>query len=97
MNINVFHQFQPGGMPQRGPRGDWNRPPGNMHQGGGFQGKKFDEICFLFFLKFVYCDKILDYSEYIDFPHAAYMRRGIYEAKTTAQLYNITNLLVRCQ
>ncbi|XP_031637360.1 cleavage and polyadenylation specificity factor subunit CG7185 isoform X1 [Contarinia nasturtii] len=26
--------FQPGGMPPRGPRGDWNRPPGNMHQGG---------------------------------------------------------------
>lgn len=25
-------------MPPRGPRGDWNRPPGNMHQ--GFQGKK---------------------------------------------------------
>lgn len=27
-------------MPPRGPRGDWNRPPGNMHQ-GGFQGKAF--------------------------------------------------------
>lgn len=30
-------QFQPGGMPPRGPRNDWNRPPGNMQ---GFQGKR---------------------------------------------------------
>lgn len=31
----IHTKFQPGGMPPRGPRGDWNRPPGNMQ---GFQG-----------------------------------------------------------
>lgn len=29
-------------MPPRGPRGDWNRPPGNMQ--GGFQGNTISAI-----------------------------------------------------
>lgn len=33
---SIHIKFQPGGMPPRGPRGDWNRPPGKMQ---GFQGK----------------------------------------------------------
>lgn len=63
-------------MPPRGPRGDWNRPPGNMHQ-GGFQGT-INLFISHFRLNQTIKTQIL--MLYTLIPHAAYMRRGIYKA-----------------